>query len=549
MPRKHRPLRSREPKACAACARLKVRCEVPAGTEICTRCLRLNRECIMQAPGAHKRVDAMGRDSSDVARLEERLDSISAAFTAQTPLSIQTPLDERSRDSNSILANDLPANLEAQTLLTTFQTELSPYFPFIAIPMGTTASDLQVSNLFLFDAILMVSDVNNADRQLRMARRIREYIGTSVVANGKTGLNLLQGLLVCLAWYQFQLEMRSSFGGFLHVALGMLGALGLGRKQLTGQMSLVRLDDVRHDPARQIGERSLDERRVYLGCFYLSAVASVCAADIDPMRYTAYTKECCRVLESAGGSTDLYLVRLVRLHRMVERFDRMLSLDDYAAYEETSTPISTRIETFEAELQRKKQTQPPHNLHDSILQLHHFTLEIKLYSIALEDNFPQHEAHPSTRLTLLASCINETKAFLDLFSAIPTRNYLNLPYPVWSAYFYVLGTLSNLLLFAGEGWDREHVQSVLDLQDIIETSIAKIEDSSRNRHQHPYQFPEALVRLVPRLRSIVEAHKATLGTQMGTESNGHQREDSATDDARDIMFPLPHGFSWRFLQH
>jgi hypothetical protein len=520
----------------------------------------------------------------DVARLEERLDSISAAFTAQTPLSIQTPLDERSRDSNSILANDLPANLEAKTLLTTFQTELSPYFPFIAIPMGTTASDLQVSNPFLFDAILMVSDVNNADRQLRMARRIREYIGTSVVANGKTGLDLLQGLLVCLAWYQFQLEMRFSFGGFLHVALGMLGALGLGRKQLTGQMSLVRLDDVRHDPARQIRERSLNERRVYLGCFYLSAVyvapspafriqlmnifrASVCAADIDPMRYTAYTEECCRVLESAGGSTDLYLVRLVRLHRMVERFDRMLSLDDYAAYEETSTPISTRIETFEAELQRMKQTQPPHNLHDctpplniklweisslillAILQLHHFTLEIKLYSIALEDNFPQHEAHPSTHLTLLASCINETKAFLDLFSAIPTRNYLNLPYPVWSAYFYVLGTLSNLLLFAGEGWHREHVQSVLDLQAIIETSIAEIEDSSRNRHQHPYQFPEALVRLVPRLRSIVEAHKATLGTQMGTEPNGHHREDSAIDDARDIMFPLPHGFSWRFLQH
>ncbi|KAL3495919.1 hypothetical protein BJX62DRAFT_232806 [Aspergillus germanicus] len=503
----------------------------------------------MQAPGSHRRVDAVGRDASDVARLEERLDSISAAFTAQTPLSIQTPLDERSRDSNSILANDLPANLEAQTLLTTFQTELSPYFPFIAIPMGTIASDLQASNPFLFDTILMVSDVSNADRQLRMAGRIREYIGTSVVANGETGLDLLQGLLVCLAWYQFQLELGSSFGGFLHVALGMLGGLGLGRKQLTGGMSLVRLDDVRHDPAKQTWERRLDERRVYLGCFYLRAVTWVCTADIDPMRYTAYTEECCHLLEAAGGSTDLYLARLVRLHGMVERIDRMISLDEYAAYGECSTPISMRIKTFEADLQEMKQTQPPHNLHDSILQLHHFTLEIKLYGIALEDDFSQHETHPSTRLALLASCINATKAFLDLFSAIPTRNYLNLPYPVWTVYFYVLGTLSNLLLFAGEGWDREHVQNVLDLQNIIETSIAKIEDSSRTRHQHPYQFPEALVRLVPRLRAIDEAHMARLATQMGTELHGHQREGSATDDARDIMFPLPHGFSWRFLQH
>jgi hypothetical protein len=138
--------------------------------------------------------------------------------------------------------------------------------------MGATASDLQASNPFLFDAILMVSDVSNADRQLRMARKIREYIGTSVVANGEMSLDLLQGLLICLAWHQFQLELGSSFGGFLYVALGMLGALGLGRKQLTGEMSLVRLDDVRHDPARQTGERRLDERRVYLGCFYLRAV-------------------------------------------------------------------------------------------------------------------------------------------------------------------------------------------------------------------------------------------------------------------------------------
>jgi hypothetical protein len=99
--------------------------------------------------------------------------------------------------------------------------------------------------------------------------------------------------------------------------------------------------------------------------------ASVCTADIDPMRYTAYTEECCRLLEAAGGSTDLYLVRLVRLHGMVERIDRMISFDEYAAYGESSTPISTRIKTFEAELQEMKQTQPPHNLHDCALPFEH----------------------------------------------------------------------------------------------------------------------------------------------------------------------------------
>ncbi|KAL2851730.1 hypothetical protein BJX68DRAFT_265978 [Aspergillus pseudodeflectus] len=508
----------------------------------------------MQAPGAHRRVDAVGRDSSDLARLEERLESISAAFTAQTPLSIQSTLEERSRDSTSILPDDLLSTaFGTQALLTSFQTELSPYFPFIVLPMGITAAELQASSPFLFDTILMVSDVSNANRQLRMARRIREAIGSSVVANGEMSLDLIQGLLVVLAWYQFQLELKSSFGGFLHVALGMLRGLGLGRKPGAGAggTSMLRLDDFRFDPTHQNAERTLDERRVYLGCFYLTAVALICTDDVEPMRYTAYTEECCRVLESAGGSTDLYLVRLVRVHRMVERLGRMVSLDDDAPYEESPTPILTRIKSFEAELQRTKQTQPPHSLHDAILQLHHFTLEIKQYSIALEDDFPRHETHLSAGLTLLTSCLSAAKAFIDLFSAIPTRNYLNLPYPVWSAYFYVLGTLSNLLLFAGEGWDRDHVRNTLHLEGIIETFIAKIEDLSRNNHQHSYQFPEALLRLVTRLRAIGEAYRARVAAQMGTEPPRHHSEVSepVADEARDIMFPLPHGFSWRFLQH
>jgi hypothetical protein len=140
--------------------------------------------------------------------------------------------------------------------------------------MGITAADLQASSPFLFDTILMVSDVSNANRQLRMERRIREAIGSSVVANGEMSLDLIQGLLVVLAWYQFQLELKSSFGGFLHVALGMLRGLGLGRKPGAGAggTSMLRLDDFRFDPTRQNAGRTLDERRVYLGCFYLSAV-------------------------------------------------------------------------------------------------------------------------------------------------------------------------------------------------------------------------------------------------------------------------------------
>ncbi|KAL2844593.1 hypothetical protein BJY01DRAFT_186522 [Aspergillus pseudoustus] len=568
MPRKHRPLRPREPKACTACARAKVRCEVSGALEVCTRCLRLNRECIMQASGAHKRV---GRESesSDVARLEEKLDSMAAAFTAQTPLSIQSgPVGEAS-DSRSILGDGIfPTAAEAQSLLTTFQTELSPYFPFIAIPMGSTVAELQRTNPSLLSTIMMVSCQSDTDRQLAMTQRVREYIGASTRVKGERDLDCLQGLLVCLAWYHYQLDLGSQFCSFLHLAMAMVAELGIGRKSAVSRM--VHLDGSQRDPARQNPDGTLEDKRAYLGCFYLSAIAWICTEDVDPMRYTAYTEDCCRVLESAGGSTDLYLVRLVRLHRMVDRIEHTLFLNVYGFYAEPSTPLSTRIETFEAELQGIKPLQAPYNLHDckslsgyafrektillmslAILKLHHITLEAKLYSIALEDDFPRHETHPSTRLNLLSSCLSAIKAFLDLFAAIPTRNYPTLPYPVFCAYCFVLGTLSNLLLFTSEGWHSEHVRSAVDFEGVINAFVAKIENAPGGGHgQYLYQFPEAFLKIIPRLRAIVEAHRARRAARTDTASQRYTGEapDSSDDDHRDLMFPLPHGFSWRFLQ-
>ncbi|KAL2812596.1 hypothetical protein BJX63DRAFT_432493 [Aspergillus granulosus] len=493
------------------------------------------------------------RVSRDVARLEEKLDSMAAAFTAQTPLSLSTQLspEGRTRDLNCLLGDDLlPSSTEAQILLTTFQTELSPYFPFIAIPMGTSMAELQTTKPFLFSTIVMVSCVTDADRQLATTQKIREYIGTSIISRGERSLDLLQGLLVCLAWYHFQLDLGSQFLGFLHLALAIVTDLGLTRK--SGVIRMVSLHGSRIDPSRQQdGDRMLEERRAYLGCFYISHVASLFTDEMDPMRYTSYTEECCRVLESVGGSTDLYLIRLVRLHQMAERISRMLSLEEYAIRGSCSTPLSTRIETLETELRRMKQALPPHNLHDSILQLHYLGLEIKLYSISLEDDFPRHDSNPSIRFDLLSSCLNATKVFLDLFSDIPARNYLNLPYPAYAVCCFVLGMLSNLLLFTGERWDTGYGRSTLDLGGVIDTIVAQIDDASRNRHgQHLYQFPATLVKIIPRLRAIEEAHTAKRAAQIETTIQRHARvgPDPADDDPRDLMFPLPHGFSWRFLQ-
>ncbi|KAL2826447.1 hypothetical protein BDW59DRAFT_65165 [Aspergillus cavernicola] len=552
MPRKHRPARPREPKACRACAYAKVRCVSEPQAELgdpCKRCVRLKRGCMMQAPGAHKRA---GESSLDVTRLEEKLDGMAAAFTAsRTPLPVDTGGDGGL--STSLLDESLLPRDEAEMALYTFRTEMAPYFPFIVVHPHTTVSEMRRAKPFLFDAIAMVSCLD-ADRQSEMAHMVSEHIGTLIITKGERNLDLLQGLLVCLAWYHFQLERGSQLCSVHHLAWVMLINLDLNRNpSLVNSMPM---RDFLGDTAKQNTSHTLEEQRAYLGCFYMSAVLSTCLQGTNSMKYTDYTKECCRVIEHAAEyPTDLYLVRLVRLHRLADRISRTLSRDEIDLPGYPSPPISLCINVLEAELQHLKPPLPPASLHDLIFLMHHHNLELSLYEIALRDDFPaRHRIHPTERVNILSSCLSATKSFIDQFSSIPPRFYLNLPYPVYAAYCHAIGTLSNLLLFSGEGWDPEYARSKIDIPNVLTMLIIKIENAAEtSRHeQPPYRFPEAFVGLVPRLRAIGENHEARRAAALQDKPGGSASDDdsgSATQDVtQDMMFQLPHGFSWRFLQ-
>lgn len=163
------------------------------------------------------------------------------------------------------------SNEEAQRMLHRFQTEMASYFPFVAVPPDTTASELRQSRPFVFCAVAMVSCRDNTERQLGMARSIREYAGSAIVAWGEKGLDLLQGLLVCLGWYHFQLELGSQIRSILHLSLAMLSDLGLNCRP-SSVKRILPLESFPADYERQIIHRTLDERRAYLGCFYISAM-------------------------------------------------------------------------------------------------------------------------------------------------------------------------------------------------------------------------------------------------------------------------------------
>lgn len=163
-------------------------------------------------------------------------------------------------------------------------------------------------------------------------------------------------------------------------------------------------------------------------------------------------------------------------------------------------------------------------------------------------------ASNSERANVLLSCLATTRTFFDVFSSIPPRKYPNLPYPAYAAYSHALGTLSSkLLLFTGEGWGLEYARSIINLYTAIDTLIAGIEKEAMTQHdgQPEYRFPDALTKMIPRLRAFGEHHRtrrSALRNNSSEPSLGKDPTAPSEDAINDMMFPLPHDLSWRFFR-
>lgn len=89
---------------------------------------------------------------------------------------------------------------EAQLILDVFRNEMAPYFPFVVIPATVSLEDLKQNKPFLLLSVTMVGCRHNKARQSCMATAFGEILSQRVVVKGEPSLDLLQGLLVYIAW-------------------------------------------------------------------------------------------------------------------------------------------------------------------------------------------------------------------------------------------------------------------------------------------------------------------------------------------------------------
>ncbi len=143
-----------------------------------------------------------------------------------------------------------------------------------------------------------------------------------MLLRGEKSLDLLQGLLVLITWYQYYSYFNPQLinpqvMNLLHLATAMATDLGLNRPSQPAVLApiavIIDTAQMIHGKLVNQGIQTSDDRRVLLGVYCLSVQVSSCFRRLDPIRRTQHLEDCCTALLTAAEyPSDSYAVYQVK---------------------------------------------------------------------------------------------------------------------------------------------------------------------------------------------------------------------------------------------
>ncbi|KAJ4361650.1 hypothetical protein N0V85_009384, partial [Neurospora sp. IMI 360204] len=142
-----------------------------------------------------------------------------------------------------------------------------------------------------------------------------------MLLRSERSLDLLQGILVMIGWYQYHCLMHAQLNNLIHLAASLVSDLGLNRDpKVQERISVMVLYP--DDPK----PRTNEERRALLGLWYMASTISVAFGKLESIRYSPYIQQCLNELqESKEYETDGILVHMVQLQHLMEKIAQVNS--------------------------------------------------------------------------------------------------------------------------------------------------------------------------------------------------------------------------------
>lgn len=205
--------------------------------------------------------------------------SYNSSYNHVTATTTDSPLVPLSLHNDTGLQASIPTASDEADMLHAFRTEKLQFLPFMHIPPSNikSAQQLKQESPFLWRCITATQTKDRA-RQTELVIELRKVAGESLLVDCQKNIDILQGLLVYLAWITYLSQpQKSSFCIYSQLAIALVVELGLDKSppprgdQLSAKdsesVSLV----VLHLRPPSSAVRSMDERRTVLCCFILTS--------------------------------------------------------------------------------------------------------------------------------------------------------------------------------------------------------------------------------------------------------------------------------------
>jgi hypothetical protein len=94
-----------------------------------------------------------------------------------------------------------PTGAEAQLLLEKYQTKFMHLFPFVVVPDGPSSEQLRAERPFMWKAVMLQACDIDAQRQANLGLQMLNDLTVGAFTKPAQSVDVLQGLLLYLAWY------------------------------------------------------------------------------------------------------------------------------------------------------------------------------------------------------------------------------------------------------------------------------------------------------------------------------------------------------------
>ncbi|KZL85970.1 zn 2cys6 transcription factor [Colletotrichum incanum] len=483
-------------KTCRTCAHAKIKCDRTQDSGICDRCLRLGKECTYaiargrRPPGPRSRSNKLlqipERPAPSVTESPSASESITSDQSRTPPQpasSSGTAGDQQPRPSLAGLGTSSHDPFEAgqlsldkgQELLDRFRTKLTPHFPFVIIADSDNVSNLRQKRPALCLALLAAASHDDVRLQRALGQMFNELVAARLLAGNFTCLDILQGLLVHLAWAHFQPRPKR-YSQHLHLAISIVSDLRLDRAKNPRRWNVEGMS------TSQDFVESLDEHRTFLGTYYLSSCTSIVLQKLRIVTLSSFITETAnRLAEVAEYPTDQYLPYIIRLQRLAE------DIDDVVKNESTLDPMQIQASVSEAkERVVMFKNSLGFSLSDCPLlvpQLH--TIQLCLNQLSLPEapfglNNPQN-ASMQRLIAGLSESIVSAKSLVSVLLHTPPGQEVFFPNIVWVMLHCGFTLAARLDLLAADpriGFMAEHLRQFSDVGHTIRQVVLRLESAS-----------------------------------------------------------------------